>query len=171
MKMDKPEIIQIIEQAGFKPRRKGKSFWLSCPFHEDRTPSMKIDPEKQTFFCFGCQTGGDSISFIQKHYGLSFKDACKHLNLHEPFKINSEAQKKKTLVKGFREWETTFRVELTDFYRDFHAITRDLQTWEEVEDFEDDFNLIPLAEYFLEILTNGTDQDKYNLYKRIKENE
>ncbi len=170
MNLQKPDIIETIEREGFAPKRKGKSFWLSCPFHEEKTPSLKIDPERQSFFCFGCSFGGDSITFIQKLYGLSFKDACKHLNMNEPLKINSEQQKKRALVNDFREWEKSLKNELTDYYREFKAITRDLKTWEEAEEFEDDFNLMPLAEYFLEILTNGIDEDKYNLYKAMKKN-
>jgi DNA primase len=166
--MIKPDIIQTIQEAGFEPKRKGKSFWLSCPFHEEKTPSLKIDPERQSFFCFGCQTGGDSISFIQKFYSLSFKDACKHLNLQEPHKINSETQKKRTLVNDFREWEKSLRKELTDFYRDFKSITRNLKTWEEVEEFEEGFHLMPYVEWYLEILTNGTNEEKYNLFKRTR---
>lgn len=165
--MEKPDILLTIEQAGFEPKRKGKSFWLSCPFHEEKTPSLKIDPERQTFFCFGCSTGGDSISFIQKLYDLSFKDACKYLNLQEPIKIDSEQQKKRTLINDFRKWENSFRKELTDYYRDFKSITRNLKTWEEVEAFEDDFNLMPIVEWYLEILTNGTDEEKYILFRKV----
>jgi len=168
--MEKPDILLTIEQAGFEPKRKGKSFWLSCPFHEEKTPSLKIDPARQTFFCFGCQTGGDSITFIQKLYGLSFKDACKHLNLHELPKINSETLKKRTLVKSFREWEITLKAELTDLYRVFSAITKDLQTWEEVEAFEEDFHLMPIVEWYLDILTNGNDEEKYNLFRKVNGN-
>jgi DNA primase len=165
--MEKPDILQTIEQAGFEPKKRGKSFWLSCPFHEEKTPSLKIDTERQSFFCFGCQIGGDSITFIQKLYGLSFKDTCKHLNLQEPIKINSKTQKKRALVNDFREWEKSLRKELTDFYRGFHAITRGLKTWEDVEGFEEGFHLMPIVEWYLEILTNGTEEEKYILFKEV----
>ena len=170
MTLTKPDIIETIQREGFAPIRKGKSFWLSCPFHSEKTPSLKIDTDKQRFYCFGCGASGDSISFVQKLHGSNFKETLKQLNLKKPLKINSEQKKRRTLVNDFREWEKSLKNELTDFYREFKAITRDLKTWEEVEEFEDDFNLMPLAEYFLEILTNGTDEDKYNLYKRMKKN-
>ncbi len=170
MTLTKPDIIETIQREGFAPIRKGKSFWLSCPFHSEKTPSLKIDTDKQRFYCFGCGASGDSISFVQKLHGSNFKETLQHLNLKKPLKINSEQKKRRTLVNDFREWEKSLKNELTDFYREFKAITRDLKTWEEVEELEDDFNLMPLAEYFLEILTNGTDEDKYNLYKRMKKN-
>jgi len=170
MTLTKPGIIETIEREGYTPKQKGKSFWLSCPFHEDRNPSLKIDPEKQTFYCFSCLSSGDSISFIQKLHGLTFRETLRYLSIQDTPKINSQQQTKRTLVKVFREWEKSLKNELTDYYREFKAITGDLKTWAEAEEFEDDFNLMPLAEYFLEILTNGTDEDKYNLYKRMKKN-
>ncbi len=74
------------------------------------------------------------------------------------------------MVNDFRDREKSLKKELTDYFRDFKAITRDLKTWEEAEEFEDDFNLMPLAEYFLEILSEGTDRQKYNLIKGMKKN-
>ena len=170
MNLQKPDILTTIEKEGFKPIQRGKSFWLSCPFHADKTPSFKIDTDKQRFYCFGCGASGDSISFIQRLNGSNFREALQYLNLQEPLRINSEQKKKRALVNDFREWEKSLKKELTDYYRDFKAITRDLKTWEDVEEFEDDFNLMPLAEYFLEILSEGTDRQKYNLIKGMKKN-
>ena len=171
MNLQKPDILTTFEREGFAPKQKGKSFWLSCPFHADKTPSLKIDADKQKFYCFGCGVSGDSISFVQKLHGLNFKEALQYLNLQEPLKINSEQQRKRTLVKDFRQREKSLKNELTDFVRDFYSITRDLKTMEEGEELAEDFHLISLAEYFLEILTEGTDRQKYNLIKGRKENE
>lgn len=161
--INKPEITQIIEKVVELKGNKGL-----CPFHLERTASFFVNPKRQTFRCYGCGEHGDVITFIQKFYGLSFKDACKYLNLNKPTGINSETQTRKNLVKEFHQWETAFKAELTDFYRDFKAITRDLQTMEDVEEFAEDFHLISIAEYYLDILTNGTDEEKYNLYKRTR---
>ena len=165
--MIKPDLIQTIEKEGFTPRKKGKFFWLSCPFHEEKTPSLKIDPDKQRFHCFGCGESGDSIAFIQKLHGQTFRETLRYLKIQDHLKIDSQQHKKRTLVKAFREWESSFKKELTDFYRNFHAITRDLQTWDDVESFAEDFHLIPIVEWYLEILANGTDQEKYILYKKV----
>ena len=170
MNLQKPDILTTIEKERFKPIQKGKSFWLSCPFHADKTPSFKIDTDKQRFYCFGCGASGDSISFIQRLNGSNFKEALQYLNLQEPLKINSEQQKKRALVNDFREREKSLKKELTDFVRDFYSVTRDLKTWEEVEELVEDFQLISLAEYFLEILSEGTDRQKYNLIKGMKKN-
>jgi len=170
MNLQKPDILTTIEREGFTPKQKGKSFWLSCPFHADKTPSFKIDTDKQRFHCFGCGISGDSISFIQKLHGRNFKEALQYLNLQEPQRINSETQKRRALVKDFRQREKSLKNELTDFVRDFYSVTRDLETMEEAQELAEDFHLISLAEYFLEILTEGTDRQKYNLIKGMKKN-
>lgn len=170
MNLQKPDILTTIEKEGFKPIQKGKSFWLSCPFHADKTPSFKIDTDRQRFYCFSCNCKGDSIAFIEKLHNLPFKEALQYLNLQEPLRINSEQQKRRALVNDFRDREKSLKKELTDYFRDFKAITRDLKTWEEVEELAEDFHLISLAEYFLEILSEGTDRQKYNLIKGMKKN-
>ena len=60
--------IDIAELAGryteLKPR--GRDLWGCCPFHEEKTPSFKVDPEKGTWHCFGCGEGGDVVDFALK---------------------------------------------------------------------------------------------------------
>ena len=58
------------EHYGYKVSRNGM---MCCPFHNDRTPSMKVD---QNFICFGCQAKGDVIDFTAKLFGLSPYDAA-----------------------------------------------------------------------------------------------
>jgi len=166
--INKPDILSAIEKEGFTPKKRGKHYLMNCCFHEEKNPSCILDIDRQRFYCFGCGATGDSITFIQKLHGLTFREALQYLNIQDPIKIDSQQQKKRSLVKSFREWESSFKKELTDYYRDFHAMTKHLETWEEVESFADDFHLMPIVEWHLDILTNGTDEDKYNLFKRTR---
>jgi len=59
----------------FPLRQSGKSLIGLCPFHKDRHPSFNIYPETNSFWCFGCQQGGDSINFVRLTYGYSFREA------------------------------------------------------------------------------------------------
>ena len=52
-----------------------------CPFHGERTASMKIYPGRKGWHCFGCNQGGDIISFVCKYFGLSFPNAVRKINL------------------------------------------------------------------------------------------
>lgn len=56
-------------------RQRAHDFWCCCPVHDEKTPSCKIDPEKQLWYCFGCGAGGDVFDFIMKVDGLEFPDA------------------------------------------------------------------------------------------------
>lgn len=58
---------------------RGKYLKAPCPFHNERTPSFVVTPERGMYHCFGCGKGGDVISFIQEIEGLSFYDALTFL--------------------------------------------------------------------------------------------
>ena len=60
-------------------RQKGRDFWGCCPFHNEKTPSFKVDPRTQLFHCFGCGEGGDAFGFIMKTDNLDFPDAIRYL--------------------------------------------------------------------------------------------
>ncbi|MFN2312756.1 MAG: DNA primase [Spirochaetia bacterium] len=59
--------------------RKGGRYWACCPFHHEKTPSFTINPERGSFYCFGCQKGGSVFTFVMEMEGLSFPEAARHL--------------------------------------------------------------------------------------------
>jgi DNA primase len=78
------ELLERIDMVGLVGRhvelkKVGRSWRGRCPFHEEKTPSFYVTPELKTFKCFGCQAGGDAISFVQKYEGKGFVDAVKEL--------------------------------------------------------------------------------------------
>ncbi|MFA5518999.1 MAG: DNA primase [Spirochaetota bacterium] len=60
-------------------KKRGKNYIGLCPFHKEKTPSFSVSPEKQIFNCFGCNTGGNVITFISKIENLTFAESVKHL--------------------------------------------------------------------------------------------
>ena len=50
-----------------------------CPFHDEKTPSFNVNPQRHFYHCFGCQAGGDAISFIMQIDALSFTEAVERL--------------------------------------------------------------------------------------------
>jgi DNA primase len=60
-------------------KKAGNSYKGLCPFHNERTPSFTVHEDRQFFYCFGCQTGGDAIRFLQELNGYSFFEAVKSL--------------------------------------------------------------------------------------------
>ncbi len=82
------------EALGFQVNRSGM---ISCPFHDDKNPSMKVD---QRFHCFGCQADGDAIDFTARLFGLSKKEAA--IKLADTFKIYYEDKIPKTRYSPMR---------------------------------------------------------------------
>ncbi len=72
-------IVDVISECGVALKQAGRNYQALCPFHEEKTPSFSVSPEKQIFYCFGCQTGGNVISFLQKHEGKTFMEAVEWL--------------------------------------------------------------------------------------------
>jgi hypothetical protein len=48
-----------------------------CPFHPDNDPSLSVDLDRGLYHCFGCEAGGDSIDFVERHRSLDFVEACR----------------------------------------------------------------------------------------------
>ncbi len=57
----------------------GRNYKGLCPFHEEKTPSFIVSPDRQTYHCFGCSAGGNVFSFLMKHQGLEFREAVELL--------------------------------------------------------------------------------------------
>ena len=72
-------IVDVISDCGVHLKQTGRNYQALCPFHDEKTPSFSVSPEKQIFYCFGCQTGGNVISFVQKHEGKNFIETIKWL--------------------------------------------------------------------------------------------
>lgn len=77
--LGKIDIVDVI--SGYLPglRKLGKNYKTLCPFHGEKTPSFTVSADKQMFFCFGCQTGGDAITFVMKIENITFSEAAKKL--------------------------------------------------------------------------------------------
>lgn len=60
-------------------KRRGKTLVGLCPFHNEKTPSFTVYPESQSFYCFGCGSGGDAVTFLRKIENLDYIDAVKAL--------------------------------------------------------------------------------------------
>jgi DNA primase len=72
-------LVQVIQSYGVELRRAGKELVGLCPFHNDRHPSFSVSPEKEKWHCFGCQAGGDVVSFVMRIENIGYKAALKIL--------------------------------------------------------------------------------------------
>ena len=75
---DSSDIVDVI--SGYVSlQKRGRSYWACCPFHGEKTPSFSVNRDGQFFYCFGCHTGGDVFTFVEKIENISFAEALRQL--------------------------------------------------------------------------------------------
>jgi DNA primase len=72
------DIVEVIG-AHVRLKRAGRNFVGLCPFHNEKTPSFSVNPERGFFHCFGCGAGGTVFNFVMRTEGLSFPEAIESL--------------------------------------------------------------------------------------------
>ena len=72
--------------------KKGANYFGLCPFHNEKTGSFSVSPDKQIYHCFGCKKGGGVISFIMEEENLSFPDAVRFLAKRANLPVPEEEQ-------------------------------------------------------------------------------
>ena len=94
------DIVEVISQY-VHLKRSGRNFFGLCPFHNEKSPSFSVSPDKQIFHCFGCGVGGNVITFIGKIEGIGFKESIEALaeraNIQLPTIENNVDSKKEEL--------------------------------------------------------------------------
>ncbi len=94
------DIVDIISQY-VHLTRKGRNYFGLCPFHNEKSPSFSVSPDRQIFHCFGCGVGGNVYTFLMKIEGITFKEALETLaeraNIQLPTLDNSEDNGKEEL--------------------------------------------------------------------------
>ena len=76
--IDRTDIVDLIDRH-VKLKRSGKNYSACCPFHQEKTPSFTVSPDKQFYYCFGCGASGNALSFLTDYSRLDFMEALKQL--------------------------------------------------------------------------------------------
>ena len=153
----------ILERYGLpQPNRAG---FICCPFHKEKTASMKI--YKRDFNCFGCGANGDIFTFVMLMDGLNFKEAFKELggdsdnSFYTRLKIY-QAQKKREMQRKTEE-KIKQKQELTGLLMDVYR--KWLERLEPLSDaWCDTYNALQYQEYLWEVLN-----DQNECYEVIKQ--
>ncbi len=90
------DIVDVVSQY-VTLKRKGRNFFGICPFHNEKSPSFSVSPDKQIFHCFGCGVGGNVFHFISKIENISFIESIQMLaeraNINLPKSSSVEDEK------------------------------------------------------------------------------
>jgi DNA primase len=120
---DKLDIVEVVSNY-LTLKKAGVNLKGNCPFHNEKTPSFMISPERQTFKCFGCGEGGDIFTFIEKMEGVDFYNALKILA--EKAGVELKKQSVKYGTKEFKSDQKTRIYEINDWAKKlFHKILTD----------------------------------------------
>ncbi len=89
-------------------KRAGRNYKANCPFHQEKTPSFVVSPERQSYHCFGCGASGNAISFVMSYENLDFLSALESLAEKEgidltPYLNKEEFRRPKEELSGYYE--------------------------------------------------------------------
>jgi len=164
---EKPDIVEVLEREGVELKRRGKDLWGCCPLHKERTPSFKVNVERQKFYCFGCHRYGDVIDFVMLLHDVDFEGALKVLRMKGVKGRDPEERKKDEALRRFNAWCMRYHDELARQYRAYTKLTDGLRTPEEVSLRAWVFNELPVIEDRMRVLLEGTDKEKFDLWVEV----
>ena len=89
--LDRADIVDVIDSR-VTLKKSGRNFMACCPFHDEKTPSFSVQPEKQFYYCFGCGASGNALGFLMEYERLDFRVAIEHLASKCGMQIPQESQ-------------------------------------------------------------------------------
>ena len=101
---DRSDIVDLI--GTYVPlKRAGSNYGGLCPFHSEKTPSFTVFPDHQSFFCFGCEAGGDAFSFIMRVENLDYPGAVEFLAKRSGVELPTDGHEERRGVSRKRVFE------------------------------------------------------------------
>lgn len=115
-------ISSVLDKENVYLKKVGREFVTNCIWHKDKNPSLTVSDEKGFVFCHACREGGDIIHFIQKKFGLTFREACERIassnNIQviyedeDPAEISRKREEIQRAAAFVAEKQSTYRANL-----------------------------------------------------------
>jgi DNA primase len=86
------DLAEVVREHGIELKRRGRTLFGICPFHEEKTASFGVSREAGLFHCFGCSAGGDVIGFVCRFEQVSFREAVERLAKRAGIVIEEHAE-------------------------------------------------------------------------------
>ncbi len=87
--LDRTDIVELIDSR-VKLKKAGKNYTACCPFHEEKTPSFTVSPDKQFYYCFGCGAAGNALGFLMEYEHQAFPEAVESLAQQQGLEVPRE---------------------------------------------------------------------------------
>ena len=117
--IDRVDIVDVVN-ARVKLKKAGKNYTACCPFHNEKTPSFTVSPQKQFYYCFGCGAAGNAIGFVMEYDHVDFPSAVEILAHQTGMTVPRESKepdrqhkKRNDIYSTLRDAEVYFRNELS----------------------------------------------------------
>lgn len=107
--LNRTDIVEVIDKR-VALKKTGKNYTACCPFHQEKTPSFSVQPDRQFYYCFGCGAGGNAIGFVMNFDQLDFPPAVETLAKD----VGLEVPKDETPTHRKRQSETIKMVEVLE---------------------------------------------------------
>lgn len=123
------DIVDIISQY-VHLTRKGRNYFGLCPFHNEKSPSFSVSPDRQIFHCFGCGVGGNVYTFLMKIEGITFREALEQLaeraNIQLPtLENNADTAREELKAKVYKVNEFTAEFYHQNLYKPVAKIAQE----------------------------------------------
>lgn len=91
--LDRVDIVEVIDRR-VKLKKTGKNYSACCPFHDEKTPSFSVNPDKQFYYCFGCGAGGNALTFVMEYENVEFIQAVENLAGSQGMEVQREPDRR-----------------------------------------------------------------------------
>ncbi len=111
------DIVSYVQRHVPELKKAGRNYKACCPFHNEKTPSFVVNPERQTWHCFGaCAEGGDLFTFAQKKHGWDFREALRELAAEAGLELRPQTPAQKSLNDRLERLRSILAA-ATEFYQ------------------------------------------------------
>src|SRR3982750_865471 len=108
----KLDLVDIVGEK-LQLKKAGRNFKSPCPFHNEKSASFVVSPERQIWHCFGCQKGGDIFTFLEDYENITFSEVLKELAARAGIKLSgpvfrTEREQKQDLIYSLNHLSSQF---------------------------------------------------------------
>jgi len=167
---ERTSILEIAELYGIELNRQHEA---CCPFHNEKTPSFRVYPQNQSYYCFGCGESGDSVKLVAKLNHISNHEAAKIINVQFglgldfdnqkiDFRLVMQREKELAIRRKFAKWVHDAFIVLSTYRRKLWAARSNPES----DLFQESLQSLDTIDYYLDCLRDEP-QEFYKINRKV----